>query len=122
MGLFGGGNSKSYSTTETQTSGFSEVTGEVANIQGDSNAVTLTDQGAIENALKFAGETVDRSLGSVEVASNQATARASEAIAAVSESARGEVQDLGREAIKWGVFGVLGYGAFQAIGKIWGGK
>ncbi len=65
MGLFGGGNSKSVTTTNTETknAGISDVSGVATSIQGSSNILNLLDAGAIDGAFDFAEELGQAAIG-----------------------------------------------------------
>ena len=111
MGLFGGGNSSS--STSTQSSGFSQIGGPALQVQGSGNNVRFIDPGALKAATNIALA----SLQQVEVAGQNSSNTVSQAVGAVSQAAQGQTNTLIDTALKWAAIVALGYFAFHAFGK-----
>lgn len=109
MGLFSSSKSKTSKITNTQNAGFSEVTGPALNIQGDSNAVSVLDGGAIAQSFDFAKESLDFS----ESAVNAVSSGAKESIKAITETARQETENITIQAMKFGLYAVAIWGGIQ---------
>lgn len=125
MGFF---DSKSSSKTETtnQNAGFSEIGGSAVslNVSGaagkgsrQDTTINMLDGGAISGAFGFASDAQREALRQVELAGANTRQAVTEAVTAVSESARTESENLIQQALKWGTFAVLGYAALRAFGK-----
>ncbi|WP_269619944.1 hypothetical protein [Zhongshania sp. BJYM1] len=113
MGLFSGGNSRS--TTEvfntTQNTSFSELGGgNAASIQGDGNAVSFLDGGAIKEAFSFAERTNSDAINVVSGVAENAGRQTQEAVKAVSESVRTGAENIINQ------FGT--YAAIAAVGFV----
>lgn len=112
MGLF---SSKSKSTTTnyttTQNAGFSEIGGSALALQGSNNAVSFSDQGAIQAATDIATQ----SLRQVELAGSNTRATVGEAVKAVTESARAETENIVLTAVKWGAIAFIGWFGIKAF-------
>ena len=112
MGLFGGGNSSSSTRTTSQSSGFSQVSGDASAIQGSNNNISFVDPGALAAAQSIAGE----ALNQVDLAQQNSANTASSAIQAVSSAAQGQSQSIILEAVKWGAIVALGFFGLKAFG------
>lgn len=123
MGFF---DSKSSSTTNAtdQNAGFSEIGGSAVsvNVSGASGkgahqatTVNMLDGGAIKDSFAFASGVTGEALKQVELAGTRASSALTEAVKAVSESNRAETENVWREALKWGVIALLGWGALRAV-------
>lgn len=115
--------SKSSTTTTTQNAGFSEIGGSATslNITGGGKksrqdiSVNMLDGGAIKDSFAFASGVTGEALKQVELAGTRASSALTEAVKAVSESNRAETENVWREALKWGVIALLGWGALRAV-------
>jgi len=125
VGLFDS-KSTTNQTTTSQNAGFSEIGGSALslNISGaagkgarQDTTVNMLDGGAIAGAFGFASDAQREALRQVELAGANSRQAVTEAVAAVSESARTESENLIQQALKWGTFAVLGYAALRAFGK-----
>lgn len=125
MGLFDS-KSTTNQTTTSQNAGFSEIDGSAVslNISGaggkgarQDTTINLLDAGAIGGAFDFAKSAQSEALRQVELAGANTRQAVTEAVSAVSESARTESENLIQQALKWGTFAVLGYAALRAFGK-----
>ncbi len=110
MGLFGGGNSKSYSTTNvtntSQNTSFSELGGgQALALQGHNNSINILDGGAIresfdfgESALSFAEQNNRQSIQLASAVAENAGRQTQEAVKAVSESVRTGAENIFQQA------------------------
>jgi hypothetical protein len=108
--------SKSKSSTTSQNAGFSEIGGNAFNLNlttGKKSVVQVTDGGAVDAALRFAGDALEKSLRQVEVSNTGATK-------ALSENARSETENVLLQGGKWLVIAVIAVAGFFAIGKLKG--
>jgi hypothetical protein len=119
MGLF---SSKSSTQTETtsQNAGFSEIGGSATSINlnlkdNRSGTVNVLDGGAITKAFDFAGAAQSQALKQVELAGAQSAALVKESIAAVSESARNETENVTLAAVKWGALALIAWAVAGAL-------
>lgn len=107
----------------TQSAAFSEIGGAATSLNINSRGkragatVNLLDGGAIQSSFAFASSAQAEALRQVESAGARYDSTVREAIAAVSESARDDAENVTLTAIKWGAFALLGWAAFQAFGK-----
>jgi hypothetical protein len=133
---FGPFSSESSSTVETTSTafnqGFSEIGGAATSINlniagkkskgGISPVINLTDQGAI----KAAQEISSASIRSVELfgsnltqlfeeLGNQLRGQGADAISAVTEANRGEVENIALQAMKWGALALAVYLATRVL-------
>lgn len=119
-------NSKSSSDTTSQNQGFSEIGGPVSSLivkgggKKSSTIVNMLDGGAVTSSYQFAGDVVERSLRSIEVAGQSAAATADAAMRAVAENARGEAENVFLQGGKWLVIAVVAVAGFMVLGKIRG--
>lgn len=116
MALFGGSKSNVSNIVETQNAGFSEIAGPAVAIQGEGNAVTLTDQGA----LAVAQSIVDRALEQVELAGARTAQTVSQSVAAVAEAGRAETENITRDALRYATYAAVAIAALYALGRIFG--
>lgn len=124
MGFF---DSKSTTRNETvsQNAGFSEVSGPAVsvNVKGGGKksstptTVNLLDGGAIAKSYEFAEAAMTSSARQVELAGAGARDLVKESIAAVSENARSETENVSILALKWGALAFIAYAALRAFGK-----
>jgi hypothetical protein len=119
--------SKSETTNTTQNSGFSEIGGGASSIQltgGYRSPQTITvnqlDSGAIARAFDFAGSIANDALHQVELAGSNAKSTVTEAVQAVSESARSETENILIQGAKWAVIAVIAVAGFYALSKLKG--
>lgn len=127
-GFFGSGGSESTTTNQTvnQTNetGFSEVSGTAQNnsIQGNNNAIYTSDFGALSTAKDIALG----SLNQVELANNNAASLVSginanaqdtisQAVQAVSASARSETENIVINIAKWAGIAAIAYALMKAF-------
>lgn len=126
-GFFGSGAKSSTTTSQTTNNtneaGFSEVhDSQVVSVQGSGNNLTLSDYGAINAATDIAKE----SLNQVELANDNATSLVSsalsstadtvtQAVAAVSESARAETENIIINIAKWAAIAGMVFAAAWAL-------
>lgn len=125
MGFFDS-KSTTNQTNTSQNAGFSEIGGSAVslNVSGASGkgsrqdtTINMLDGGAIGGAFDFAKAAQSEALRQVELAGANTRQAVTEAVTAVSESARTESENLIQQALKWGTFAVLGYAALRAFGK-----
>lgn len=123
MGLFSS-KSSSATTTTNQNAGFSEIGGSAVslNVSGASGkgsrqdtTINMLDGGALKSAFDFSTGITGEALKQVELAGTRSSAALTEAVKAVSESNRAETENVWREALKWGVIALLGWGALRAV-------
>lgn len=128
-GFFGSGAKQSsttnYTTNTTNEAGFNEIhDAQVNSIQGDGNSIVMSDMGAISAAAGIAQGAFDQ----VELANNNATSlvgsalnstasTVSQAVQAVSESARAETENIVINIAKWAaIAGMVFAGAWALKG------
>lgn len=119
MGMFSS-ESRSRVSTASQSAGFSEVGGAAQsvnlNVGGKSRAtVTALDGGAIGQAFGFAAGAQSAAFKQVELAGAQSAALVRESVAAVTESARGDAENVTITAIKWGA---VAFAAWALMGAL----
>lgn len=113
MGLFSSSKSSTTNLTETQNTGFSDISGQALALQGEGNVVTFTDQGAV----KFAGQVADRSFDAIEQSAKLSADSVSEAVSAVAESAREESENIIGNFKTLAIVGIIAYAAVS-FGKV----
>lgn len=120
MGIFDSKSTTSSRTT-TQNAAFSEIGGSASSlnldVQGGKKGTTTTnvnvlDGGAIGQAFTFAAGAQSEALKQVELAGSRAAGMAKESLAAVSENARSETENVTLTAIKWGAVAAVALAAF----------
>lgn len=110
MALFGGSKSTSLSETTTQNAGFSDLTSSTAvNLQGDSNTVTVTDQGAVKSAFDFASGVTMESGKLLRDMSSATAQTVSESIKSVTEAGRTESENLIANIQKFAIYGIAAW-------------
>lgn len=127
MGLdFGGvGSSKSKSTNENTSAGFSDIHdgAQVVNIQGlkstGKNAVTnisLTDNGAVKSAFDFANKNSSQAYDFSRDVNRTAAQTVADAVSAVSASARSETENIFINLQKYALYGFMIWGVVKVFG------
>ncbi len=115
MGLFGGGNSSS--STSSQSAGFSNITGPALQIKGSGNRLTMTDDGAVSGAFGLVESIAGEALSNAQVSAQNQASSVSQAINAVQQASQGQAQNIATTAIKWGALAALAYFAMRALSK-----
>ncbi len=116
MGFFDS-TSKSETTTSSQNAGFSEIQGSASSLnlvtgkKSKNVTVNALDGGAIANAFAFAGE----ALKQVELSGANTRGAISDAISAVSASARSEPENVAISLGKWALIAAIAYFGFRAL-------
>ena len=121
MRLFDSSSSARTDTT-TQNAAFSEIGGAATSLNikaggGKKSHTTINalDGGAIAASFDFAKGAQTEALKQVELAGAGARALVKESIAAVSENARTESENVTITIVKWGVVAVVAYALFRAF-------
>lgn len=119
--------SKSKSSTTSQNSGFSEIAGPATSLnvnagggKGSSTVINALDGGAVDGALRFAGDALEKSLRQVEIAGSSSAGLVGSALKSVAESARSETENVLIQGGKWVVIAVIAVAGFFALGKLKG--
>lgn len=128
MGLFSSSKSKSKKTniTNTQNTGFSEVSGSASAIQGTGNRISADQMGVDGNQSSVIkgsrnqvnyldGGAIERAFKFAETASGQAAATVSESVAAVNESARAETENVANQIKTAVIYLGMAFAGYKAI-------
>lgn len=109
--------SSSSTTTTSQSSGFSEISGVAQSLnlstgkKSKNNTLNLLDGGAISKAFDFGAQ----ALKQVEIAGTNNASSIRDAISAVTESSRGEGENIAITLAKWGAIAAMVYFGFRAL-------
>jgi hypothetical protein len=125
MGLFSA-DSKSTTSVEntTQNLGVSDLSDNatVTSISGSENSIVMNDLGAIESAFNFAGQAQASAANLVSDLSTSTANTVSEAVSAVSESARTETENIFINLQKYALYGGLIVGGVFVVRAFKGSK
>ena len=123
MGLFSSSKSKSssktYVNTTTQNAGFSEVAGPAISSQGEGNSIAgngnIGFRGNSNNINVLDGGAIARAFDFAENANTAAQGSVRESVAAVTESARAETENIASQIKTVLIYGVVIWGGVQAF-------
>jgi hypothetical protein len=116
---FGIGNSKSTTNVEESNSGFEDLSGNasVTNIQGvelgAKSTLNLTDNGATKSAFEFANTQSSQAYDFSRDVSSKTASQITNALNAVSASAKSETQDIISNLQKYALYGAIIWGVVQ---------